>query len=100
MTEMFYEELDGKLEGETTDYWVRVLTAADVPVSAVATIEEHFSDPQVVHNRLYQGYETDEGRRGNGLGSGIPLSSTVNRLPNEWRHQTRCRRSSRRPQAK
>jgi crotonobetainyl-CoA:carnitine CoA-transferase CaiB-like acyl-CoA transferase len=68
MTEMFYEELDGKLEGETTEHWVRVLTAADVPVSAVATMEEHLSDPQVVHNRLYQGYETDEGSEGRWLG--------------------------------
>jgi crotonobetainyl-CoA:carnitine CoA-transferase CaiB-like acyl-CoA transferase len=47
------ELLASVLPNETTSEWERRFLEADVPASAVLTIEEHFNDPQVIHNRVY-----------------------------------------------
>jgi crotonobetainyl-CoA:carnitine CoA-transferase CaiB-like acyl-CoA transferase len=36
-----------------TEQWLRLFEEFDVPAAAVLTPDEHFTDPQVQHNRLY-----------------------------------------------
>jgi crotonobetainyl-CoA:carnitine CoA-transferase CaiB-like acyl-CoA transferase len=52
MSEM-HRLLDFVMPTKTTAEWERIVSDADVPVSAALTLEEHFHDPQVIHSHLY-----------------------------------------------
>ncbi|HEY5266216.1 MAG TPA: CoA transferase [Acidimicrobiales bacterium] len=45
--------LDTVLFERTSLEWEEIFTNADVPASALLTVEQHFEDAQVIHNRLY-----------------------------------------------
>jgi crotonobetainyl-CoA:carnitine CoA-transferase CaiB-like acyl-CoA transferase len=62
MSSHFYQMMVPKLGTDTTENWVARFIQADVPVSAVFDMEEHISDPQVVHNRLYSLAVDSDGR--------------------------------------
>jgi crotonobetainyl-CoA:carnitine CoA-transferase CaiB-like acyl-CoA transferase len=62
MSSHFYQIMVDKLGTDTTENWVARFNQADVPVAAVFNMEEHFSDPQVVHNRLYSLAGDSDGR--------------------------------------
>jgi crotonobetainyl-CoA:carnitine CoA-transferase CaiB-like acyl-CoA transferase len=49
--------LETVLPNHTTQEWERRMADADVPASAVISLEQHFEDPQVVHNQLYHDLE-------------------------------------------
>jgi crotonobetainyl-CoA:carnitine CoA-transferase CaiB-like acyl-CoA transferase len=62
MSAHFYRIMAAKLETDATETWVARFTQADVPVTAVFDVEEHISDPQVVHNQLYSLAVDSDGR--------------------------------------
>lgn len=49
----FAEVMAPELAKKTTSEWERIFAEADVPASAVLTIEEHMASEQVVHNGTY-----------------------------------------------
>jgi len=53
LLEHFAEVMAPELERKTTAEWEAAFDEADVPASAVLTIEEHMASEQVVHNATY-----------------------------------------------
>ncbi|QHE84171.1 CaiB/BaiF CoA transferase family protein [Hydrogenophaga sp. BPS33] len=62
MTRTFFERVAGPLKTRSSAEWVAVFTEMDVPVAPVNSPREHFSDPQVLHNRIYSEMDTPSGR--------------------------------------
>lgn len=60
-TERFYAVMSERVAQLDTAAVVDALRTADVPVSARASIAEHFDDPQVLHNGTYRLVEDTEG---------------------------------------
>ncbi|MCU4183576.1 CoA transferase [Acidiferrimicrobium sp. IK] len=54
LTARFFELLATVTPQRTTAEWLEVLRAADVPAAEVLDADGHLSDPQVVHNGVYQ----------------------------------------------
>jgi crotonobetainyl-CoA:carnitine CoA-transferase CaiB-like acyl-CoA transferase len=54
MMERLYELVEPRLRDGSTAAQVEALRAADVPVTAVMSVEEHLHDPQIVHNETYR----------------------------------------------
>ena len=53
LTTRLYDELEAATREHSTDHWVETFRAHDVPAGPCLTIEQHFQDRQVVHNRIY-----------------------------------------------
>jgi crotonobetainyl-CoA:carnitine CoA-transferase CaiB-like acyl-CoA transferase len=54
MTRRLFSEIEAAVAHETTDHWVKAFHARDLAAGPCLTIEQHFADPQVVHNHLYE----------------------------------------------
>jgi CoA:oxalate CoA-transferase len=61
MAERFYACLGETLQTRSSAYWLQTLEAADLPVAPVLDIDEHMSDAQVVHNRLFHEIDSAAG---------------------------------------
>jgi formyl-CoA transferase len=77
-------EIQGRLDGDTTDEWIERLNAAGVPCGPINSIDKVFADPQVRHLKVAQAVG---GRKGNGnakaltlLAQPVSLSRTPSRL--------------------
>lgn len=61
MVERFYAYLGATLITRSSAYWLEVLATADIPVAPVLNIDEHLSDAQVVHNRIFHEIDSPVG---------------------------------------
>jgi crotonobetainyl-CoA:carnitine CoA-transferase CaiB-like acyl-CoA transferase len=59
--DVLYGHLRRILPAQTTEHWLRLFQAQDVPVGPMLSLEEHLADPQVVHNNLYHEVGTPVG---------------------------------------
>jgi CoA:oxalate CoA-transferase len=57
----FYACLEETLSTNSSAYWLQLLEAEDLPVAPVLSIDEHLSDPQVIHNRLFHEIDSPAG---------------------------------------
>jgi crotonobetainyl-CoA:carnitine CoA-transferase CaiB-like acyl-CoA transferase len=48
-----YERVEAITKTDTTSHWLAAFADHDVPAAPVLSADEHFVDPQVVHNHLY-----------------------------------------------
>ncbi|QHE88131.1 CaiB/BaiF CoA transferase family protein [Hydrogenophaga sp. BPS33] len=53
MIDFFYRHLNEILSARPSAHWLEAFRQFDVPAAPVRTLDEHLSDPQVVHNRIY-----------------------------------------------
>ncbi|GAB6274564.1 MAG: hypothetical protein STSR0004_14270 [Peptococcaceae bacterium] len=53
---MHKHELDNIVEDtlrqKSTDYWLEIFRAKDIPIAPVNTLDKAISDPQVIHNKI------------------------------------------------
>jgi len=61
MVDHFYARLGEILPTRPTVHWLAVFAPFDLPVAPVQRLEEHLSDEQVLHNDLYQEFDTAAG---------------------------------------
>jgi crotonobetainyl-CoA:carnitine CoA-transferase CaiB-like acyl-CoA transferase len=59
----FFELFGDHLRSRTSAEWAAVFAEADVPASAVMSLEQHLADEQVVHNGIYRTAELPAGRQ-------------------------------------
>ena len=58
---LLYDRLESVTRSELTARWDEVFLAHDVAAAVVQSIDEHFDDPQTVHNQLYEAVESPAG---------------------------------------
>lgn len=63
-------------EAETTAHWVKVLKAKDVPCAAVNTLDQTFSNPQVIDQEMIATFDYVLGGKFRGIGNPIKMSAT------------------------
>jgi crotonobetainyl-CoA:carnitine CoA-transferase CaiB-like acyl-CoA transferase len=54
-----FERLDVAFPARPVQQWIDLLTARDVPVARCLSMDEHLSDPQVLHGGIYRVEEWD-----------------------------------------
>ena len=69
-------ELEQLFSTRTRDEWIKLLSEIDVPYGPVNTIEEAFSDPQVLHRRMVLEEKHPRAGKIKLLGIPIKLSET------------------------
>ena len=85
--------IEGVLASNTTDHWVDVLEAANVPCGPVYNYQQMFSDPQVQHRGMVVTAEDDE------LGTVKHIRSPIQHDRHQERRR-RCRRAHGRAEAR
>ncbi len=63
-------------EAETNAHWLEVLKAEDVPCAAVNTLDQTFSNPQVIDQEMIATFDFVLGGRFKGIGNPIKMSAT------------------------
>lgn len=58
----FLDVVESVTQTRTTAEWLRRFDAADAPVAPIQSIDEHWADAQVLHNRIYSIKESAFGR--------------------------------------
>jgi crotonobetainyl-CoA:carnitine CoA-transferase CaiB-like acyl-CoA transferase len=61
MTKTFYERVGDIVASESSAHWIALFESFDLPVAPVTLLEDHLSDAQVRHNRLFHTLETPVG---------------------------------------
>jgi len=61
VAETFYRRIGEILPTRTTEHWLALFESFDLPVAPVTKLEDHLSDPQVIHNKLYHTIDTPAG---------------------------------------
>jgi crotonobetainyl-CoA:carnitine CoA-transferase CaiB-like acyl-CoA transferase len=53
LTQLLYDRLEKMTIENTTAHWIERFHAHDVPAIPVLTVDQHFDDPQTLHNEIY-----------------------------------------------
>ena len=68
--------LDKLFQGNSVEYWVDLCRSADVPAGPVNSIDQVFSDPQVLERGMFQSLDRPSGETVPMAGSPLNLSQT------------------------
>jgi crotonobetainyl-CoA:carnitine CoA-transferase CaiB-like acyl-CoA transferase len=61
LTNELYDRLETVTPSRTTEEWLEIFRDNDVPATAALTADQHFEDPQTIHNALYSQVDTPLG---------------------------------------